>query len=185
MKDDVSHVWLRDAQSLGHEARMHPDDHSALKLWLRMLACTRQIETEIRQRLRAQFDISLARFDYMAQLYRYPEGLKMRELSQHLMVTGGNVTGLTDELQGEGLVERRASPNDRRSWIVSLTTQGRASFEAMASQHEAWIVELLAGISDTSVQQLYKGLGRLRVHLHTPPSEPAPASRGATPKETT
>lgn len=183
MKDDVSHVWLRDAQGLGHEARGHPDDHSALKLWLRLLACTRQIETEIRQRLRTQFDISLARFDYMAQLYRYPDGLKMRELSQHLMVTGGNVTGLTDELQGEGMVERRPSPNDRRSWIVSLTPQGRDSFQAMASQHEAWIVELLSGISDTSVQQLYKGLGRLRVHLHTP--DPALAGRGDNLKETT
>lgn len=183
MKDDVSHEWLRDAQGLGHEARAHPDDHSALKLWLRLLACTRQIETEIRQRLRTQFDISLARFDYMAQLYRHPEGLKMRELSQHLMVTGGNVTGLTDELQSEGMVERRPSPNDRRSWIVSLTPNGRESFQAMASQHEAWIVELLSGISDTSVRQLYKGLGRLRVHLHT--SDPALAGRGDNPKETT
>ena len=63
-----------------------------------MLACTTQIEAEIRRRLRERFGISLARFDYMAQLYRYQDGMKMRELSRYLMVTGGNVTGLTDDL---------------------------------------------------------------------------------------
>ena len=76
--------------------------------------------------------MSLARFDYMAQLYRQPEGLRMRDLSRRLMVTGGNVTGLTDELERDGLVLREASPTDRRAWIVRLTPQGRSSFEAMA-----------------------------------------------------
>ena len=110
MKNDPSHTLLRDAQELGHEARAGSGDHAALKLWLRLLACTTQIESEIRRRLRAQFGISLARFDYMAQLYRYKDGLKMRELSRYLMVTGGNVTGLTDDLERDGLVAREASP---------------------------------------------------------------------------
>ena len=95
-KADHSRTLLNDADELGHEARSNGGDHAALKLWLRMLACTTQIEDEIRKRLRTRFDISLPRFDYMAQLYRQPEGLKMSELSRFLMVTGGNVTGLTN-----------------------------------------------------------------------------------------
>ncbi len=102
--NDPSHAALGDAEELGHEARAGHDDHAVLKLWLRMLASTTQIEAEIRKRLRERFDITLARFDYMAQLYRYREGLKMRVLSRYLMVTGGNVTGLTDELEREGVV---------------------------------------------------------------------------------
>ena len=94
MQNDSSHALLEDAQELGHEARAGSSDHAALRLWLRMLASTTQIEAEIRRRLRERFDISLARFDYMAQLYRFPAGMKMRELSRCLMVTGGNVTGL-------------------------------------------------------------------------------------------
>ena len=104
-----SHTLLQDAQELGHEARAGDDDHAVLKLWLRMLASTTQIEAEIRKRLRERFGITLARFDYMAQLYRYREGLKMRVLSRYLMVTGGNVTGLTDELEREGVVLRSAA----------------------------------------------------------------------------
>ena len=147
------------------EARAGSADHAVLKLWLRMLASTTHIETEIRRRLRERFDISLARFDYLAQLFRYQDGLKMRALSRYLMVTGGNVTGLTDELERDGLVVREGSPDDRRAWIVRLTPKGRRGFEAMASEHEQWILELFAGLDAKTVQQLYAQLGALRVQL--------------------
>ncbi len=78
--------FLVEPADAGFEGRVGPKDPASLKLWLRMLTCTKQIEDEIRRRLRQNFDISLARFDYMAQLYRYPQGLKMGELSRYLMV---------------------------------------------------------------------------------------------------
>ena len=164
-KNDTSHALLEDAQELGHEARAGSDDHAALKLWLRMLASTTHIEAEIRRRLRERFDISLARFDYMAQLYRYKDGMKMRDLSRCLMVTGGNVTGLTDDLEHEGIVVRESSPTDRRAWIVRLTPKGRRLFDTMAREHEGWILELFAGLDAKTVQQLYAQLGELRVKL--------------------
>ena len=164
-QNDPSHTLLADAQELGHEARAGHEDHAALKLWLRMLASTTHIEAEIRRRLRERFDISLARFDYMAQLYRYRDGLKMRDLSRYLMVTGGNVTGLTDDLARDGMVIRESSPSDRRAWIVRLTAKGRRQFETMAQEHEGWILELFAGLDAKTVQQLYQQLGQLRVHL--------------------
>ncbi len=165
MKNDPSRALLSDAQELGHEARAGNDDHAALKLWLRLLACTTQVEAEIRRRLRERFGISLARFDYMSQLFRFRDGLKMRELSRFLMVTGGNVTALTDELEADGLVSRESNPDDRRAWIVRLTAKGRRSFEAMAQEHEQWVLELLSGLDAKAVQQLYQHLGSLRLHL--------------------
>ena len=164
MKTDIAHSRLREAQELGHEARVRDDDHAALKLWLRLLTCTTQIEDEVRRRLRASFNVSLARFDYLAQLYRHG-GLKMRDLSRYLMVTGGNVTGLTDELEREGLVHRETSESDRRAFIVRLTPRGRETFEVMARQHEQWIVELFAGMDASATQRLYRHLGELRVRL--------------------
>lgn len=164
-QNDPSHELLSEAHQLGHEGRAHSGDHAALKLWLRMLATTTQIEAEIRRRLREQFDISLARFDYMAQLYRHKDGMKMRALSKYLMVTGGNVTGLTDELQREGLVAREASPTDRRAWIVRLTPKGRRLFETMAQEHEQWILELFASMDEGAMHQVHAHLGELRVRL--------------------
>ncbi|UCG99363.1 MAG: MarR family transcriptional regulator [Burkholderiales bacterium] len=130
-----------------------------------MLSCTTQIETEIRRRLRRSFGVTLARFDYMAQLHRRPEGLRMGELSSRLMVTGGNVTGLTDELQRDGLVVRASHATDRRAWIVRLTPKGRRSFEAMARAHEEWILELIGGLDRSRIAQLHGLLGELRTHL--------------------
>jgi DNA-binding MarR family transcriptional regulator len=164
-QNDPSHELLSEAQELGHEGRAHSGDHAALKLWLRMLATTTQIEAEIRRRLREQFDISLARFDYMAQLYRQKDGMKMRALSKYLMVTGGNVTGLTDELAREGLVARESSPTDRRAWIVRLTPKGRRLFETMAAEHEQWILELFSSMDEKAVHQVHAHLGELRVRL--------------------
>jgi DNA-binding MarR family transcriptional regulator len=156
---------LRQAQELGHEARAGREDHALLKLWLRLLACTTQVETEIRKRLRSRFGISLARFDYMAQLYRHPDGMKMKALSHCLMVTGGNVTGLTDELVRDQLVLRQQDPGDRRSSLVRLTSKGRQAFATMAKEHERWILELLGSLDPATVQQLYQQLGTLRAQM--------------------
>jgi DNA-binding MarR family transcriptional regulator len=111
------------------------------------------------------FDTTLARFDYLAQLYRAPDGLRMKDLSSHLMVTGANVTAITDELERDGLVTRSSSPTDRRSWILQITALGRQQFELMAQQHEQWLLELFDCLDAATMAQMYQKLGVLRVHV--------------------
>jgi DNA-binding MarR family transcriptional regulator len=162
---DFKLVRMLDDDRIGQEARAQSSDHSAVKLWLRLLSCSTQIEQEIRTRLRQRFGTTLPRFDYLAQLERHPQGLRMNALSRYLMVTGGNVTGLTDQLVAEGWVERLPDPLDRRSLIVRLTDAGRARFLEMAQAHEAWLVEMFDGFDPALKAALYDALGRLRVHL--------------------
>jgi DNA-binding MarR family transcriptional regulator len=138
-------------------------DHSALRIWLRLLTCTQLIEKRVRAGLREEFGTTLPRFDLMAQLERHPEGLKMNELSRLLMVTGGNVTAIVDQLEKEGLVER-GSPADRRAWQIRLTSAGKKSFAEMARAHEQWVVELLAGLSSRERDELLKLLAKLKQH---------------------
>lgn len=164
-KATLKAVRLLDDDQIGIEARAGDTDHQALKVWLRLLACTTQIETEIRRRLRKEFGITLARFDYLAQLHRHPDGLRMSALSRYLMVTGGNVTALTDDLESEGLVLRETDAEDRRSFKVALTAAGRKAFEKVAQVHEGWVVELLAGLCVDQKHELHELLGRLRLHL--------------------
>ena len=144
------------------ETRATAEHAKDLRLWLRMLACTNLIENHVRARLRSEFDITLPRFDLMSQLERSPQGLKMGELSKRMMVTGGNVTGITDQLVREGLVVREDSPKDRRAYIVKLTPEGRRSFRRMAEAHEGWMVDLFAGMEEKQRDELYDLLASLK-----------------------
>ena len=153
------------------EARAHEDHHDALRLWLRLLTCTHLIEQQVRCRLRKQFETTLPRFDLMAQLERAPDGLKMNELSRRMMVTGGNVTGITDQLEAEGMVQRVPLEGDRRALLIRLTPEGKAAFAGMASVHEGWIVESFAGLSQREVETLHKLLGKVKQHINAAEAE--------------
>ncbi len=125
-----------------------------LRLWLRLLAATNEMERALRRRLRSEFATTLPRFDVMAALGRAPEGLSMSELSRRLMVSNGNTTMLVGALEKEGRVRRTVSPSDRRSFTVELTESGREAFAGMADAHAAWVCELLSGIDDTPAGEL-------------------------------
>lgn len=146
----------------GREAGLSHEDHQAVRLWLRLLTCSTQIEQTIRGQLQAQFGTTLSRFDYLAQLSRFPEGLRMKTLSEYLMVTGGNVTGLTDQLVVEGWVERVVDDSDRRSMFVRLTASGQQQFNRMAAEHEQWLEQLFAPLGNQHAKALYEQLGELR-----------------------
>ena len=144
------------------ETRTQPDDHQDLRVWLRMMTCCNLIESEIRSRLRARFGITLPRFDLMAQLERAPSGLKMGELSRRMMVTNGNITGITQQLEAEGLVARTKAASDRRSSLLRLTPRGRKVFAVMAVEHEVWVRELLGSVAQDDRDVLYDVLDRLK-----------------------
>lgn len=147
------------------EARAHAEHPEALRLWLRMLTCTQLVEKDVRARLREQFETTLPRFDLMAQLERAPEGLRMSELSRRMMVTGGNVTGITDQLVAEGLVDRGGVEGDRRARRVQLTPRGRKAFQAMAQEHERWILDAFAGLTEREIATLHRLLGKVKQHV--------------------
>ena len=152
-------------QGLDLATRLNSEHHQSLKLWLRMLSCTVRIENEIRSRLRSGFGITLPRFDLMAQLERHPEGLRMGELSRRMMVTGGNITGITDQLEREGLVARVPDAQDKRAFAVKLTEAGQHAFAAMARVHEGWVEELLGHVPPQDKEQLIQLLNGMKAGL--------------------
>ena len=151
-------------RSIDRESIARSEDHHALRIWLRLLTCTQLIERQVRSRLRERFATTLPRFDLMAQLERQRDGLKMNELSRMMMVTGGNITAIVDQLEREGLVERLDHAEDRRAFRIRLTRAGERSFAEMARAHEEWVVELLAGLSRREQDDLLKLLAKVKQH---------------------
>ena len=154
------------------ETRLADDDHEALRLWLRLFTCSTMVEREIGAALKREFGSTLPRFDLLAQLDRAPDGMRLGELSERLLVTGGNVTWLVNSLEAERLVERRRVPDDGRAWVVGLTPEGRRAFHAMAQAHARWIAGLFGGLSSRERRHLHSLLGslksRLRDEAHAP-----------------
>ena len=138
-----------------------PAGQLKLRLWVRLLRAVRVVEVDLRRRLRAEFGETLPRFDVMAALARQTTGMTMTEVSRHLMVSNGNVTGIVDRLVTEGRVVRIANAKDRRATFVRLTPKGLRHFARMAEAHEAWVNEILARFSREQSQALIGSLDTL------------------------
>ena len=137
---------------------------SRLRLWLRILSVSRMVEAELRERLRV-LDTTLPRFDVMAALHRAPDGLKMSALSTVLRVSNGNVTGIVDRLEAEGLAVRLPVAGDRRAMLVRLTPTGTAAFTALAARHEAWVNDLLGVVTAEEADHLIQQMQAVRTRL--------------------
>lgn len=167
--------------AIDHETRLSSDDHIALRLWLRLLTCSNLIESTIRRRLQQDFELTLPRFDLLAQLDRV-DGLRMSELSRRLMVTSGNVTGIADQLERDGWLIRESDSDDRRATRLRLTDRGRKRFSAMARVHESWVIELMGSLDRSEQRELQRLLGKLKhspsmTGAGLPPRAPRTATR--------
>lgn len=136
-----------------------------LRLWLRLYRTVGLIEREIRARLTREFDISLARFDLMSALERAEGPLTMGQLSDRLLVTNGNVTGLITRLVEDEWVTRTPLPNDRRSYQIETTKKGRDRFAEIAATHSIWVDELLNAVPADIAEALSENLDHI---LHSP-----------------
>ncbi len=141
------------------------DDRGSVRLWLRLLTCTTVIEKRLKRGFADQYDITLPRFDVMAALDRHPEGMTMSQLSQALLVSNGNVTGVVQVLVRDRYVSLTPSPTDGRSSVARLTQLGRECFAGLAEAHHEWIDAMLAGLSRDERGQLHQLLGALKDSL--------------------
>jgi len=126
----------------------------SLRTWLRLLSCESLIEQKLRSEFRKQFDVTLPQFDVLSELDHAKSPLTMSELSQELMVSNGNITGVIDRLVTMGLVQRERPEHDRRIQYIQLTKAGSKEFHRMAKLHETWVSDLMTGISLKDMQQL-------------------------------
>jgi DNA-binding MarR family transcriptional regulator len=160
---DESSAGAMASMILDSETKTVESDHGdELRLWLRLLTCTNLIEGTVRTRLRDRFDVTLPRFDLMAQLDRAPDGMTLSDVSKRMMVSNGNVTGLVERLVESGHLDRRTSVSDRRVQVIRLTKLGRAEFRRMAAEHESWIAEIFSDLTPKDVRELMRLLAKAK-----------------------
>jgi len=137
-------------------------DPNAVSIVVRLLAAQNLLLTALRRGLGP--DLSLARFDLLAQLSR-EDGQTLAQLSRRMLVTAGNLTGLVDRAERDGIVERRPDPNDRRLTRVSLTARGQKLAQKAIARHGELAEEILGPLPPKEREELRRLLGRLREAL--------------------
>ena len=140
------------------ETRINDSSSEDLKLVLRLTAFNNLIQNELRNRLRLQFDMTAPRYDLLAQLSTDSQGLKMGELSERLMVSNGNITAISLQLETAGLISRTTNRQDRRSTFIKMSAKGKKIFAKMEIAYNQWVSELLSELPEQSKQHLYKSL---------------------------
>ena len=148
-----------------HTEKHHTASKQRLRFWLRLLKLQRHMEAVLREKLRAEFNTTLPRFDVMAALFHHRQGLRMSELSSFLKVSNGNVTGIVDRLVDDGSIIRVPVKDDRRAMVVRLTTRAREEFSHMARIHEGWVDELLAQLPPDEAEAMIAGMDRVNKSL--------------------
>ncbi len=134
-----------------------------VSLWVRLLESHNLMLGELRRRMAGE--CTMARFDLLANLER-EDGQTPAELSRRMLVTAGNLTGLVDRAERDGVAERRPDPSDRRLSRVWLTDKGRGLVRQLLPSHSDHVSELLLALEPSERRELRRLLGKLRDSLH-------------------
>ncbi|MCX7797623.1 MAG: MarR family transcriptional regulator [Melioribacter sp.] len=91
--------------------------------------------------------------------------LKVGELCKKMLVTGGNMTLVLDNVEKLGYIERIHSKDDRRAIIVQLTKSGKELFDKIFYSHAEYIAELMSVLTPEEQKTLGELLKKLGTSL--------------------
>ncbi len=151
-----------------------------MRAWVRVLAVQKRALAAIRDDL--EREMTMPRFDLLANLC-HTDGQTLASLSRSMLVTAGNITGLVDRAARDGMVERRADPEDRRAWRVHVTPKGQRAFRTAERRHAVKVAKLFAGLATGELEALIRLLDKVRSTLRPvdPPTLSPPRKGLGTP----
>ena len=123
----------------------------------------RMLKTYADQRAR-QFGISRAQWAVLIRIER-SEGLKQSELAELLDLQPISLTRLLDRLADNGLIERRADPNDRRANRLYLKPAARPLLGRLSELGADMMETVLEGLDAKSIDRMLKELATLKDNL--------------------
>lgn len=109
--------------------------------------------------------LSVTQFNVLSVLLRVQKPLTMGELAQAVSVRSANLTAVADSLAARGLVDRTLNPDDRRSFLVSITPEGHEFMAEFLPAHWRVLQDLMSGLSRPERTKLLKLLEKLLASL--------------------
>ena len=125
------------------------------------LALTDVLDGELEQAV----GIPMRWYDVLVQLEESPEGIPTKELADRILYSKSGFTRVVDRMEEAGLIRRVRPEHDRRTILVLLTEQGRATLEHARRHHRDGIERHFAQhLSDTDVKALTRALEKVSAH---------------------
>ncbi len=125
-----------------------------------MLHAAHAVEDEVETRLNTM-GLSAAKLAALQALADAGEAMPLSQLAGRLSCVKSNITQLVDRLEADGLVARRADPNDRRTKLAALTTAGRKAAKEGTRVMEMAERDVLDRLTHEEVHQLHALLGKI------------------------
>jgi DNA-binding MarR family transcriptional regulator len=123
-----------------------PFTQDEFRVWRGFLRLHRTITDELDRRLLAEHGLPLLHYGILITLITVPERrMRMTDIAERVLVSPSGMTRAVARLSAHGLVERRQHPDDRRSFLVTLTPSGVRRLRKAQETHHACVRELLLG----------------------------------------
>lgn len=132
----------------------------ALSTWVKLARASATLNRHSAENIRS-FGLTPPQFGVIESLGHLGP-MKVGGLCEKMLVTGGNMTLVLDNLEKQGLVERVPSPEDRRAINVQLSTKGRDLFDKIFITHAEYITEMISVLNaeeQSKLSELLKKLG--------------------------
>jgi DNA-binding MarR family transcriptional regulator len=116
-------------------------DARGMRAWRRFLIAHARVLRQLGDELEDEQRLGLASYDVLVQLSEAPDGLRMSELADAVLLSRSGLTRLVDRLERDGLVERRSCPSDARGTYAVLTEKGRDRLRVASATHLRGVAE--------------------------------------------
>jgi MarR family transcriptional regulator for hemolysin len=147
--------------------------------WLRvestLMATARLVRSAFDVRL-AALDLNLTQASLLAYIAEFGPTSQTR-LADHLGIGRAAIGSVVDQLEARTLVERQPNPDDRRVWLVAITSSGSELALEVSRVDSVLRAELRHGIGREERQALAWVMTRLQQNLQTVISNPPPNNR--------
>lgn len=160
--DEMLEQWARERPEL---------DASPLSVAVRLQMLGRRFRQDAVRSL-ARLDLEIWEYEVLAALRRQGQSrsLPVSRLARITQLSRAAMTHRIDRLEHKGLVERRMSPDDRRSVLVALTNRGKQVIDEALEVRFRTAQSGMSALTDREKQTLARLMRKL---ILTTPEAPA------------
>jgi len=144
-----------------------PDQVRALDAYVKLMRAADSVSLAVSRSL-AQSGLTESQFGVLEALFHLGP-MRPCELATKLLTSGANMTTVIDNLEKRALISREKLLEDRRSFTIHLTAQGRQIIAELFPRHAAFVTAEISALDaaeqealGTLCRKLGKAVRRLR-----------------------